>query len=198
MYRVACVCSALTACGSMTAKSTWTFARTLQVLPFDAWSEEMTIRSSISSSRESLAVPPEHWSGDERLRQRRDEPEKIKGSRLKKRTRKCAPANSRAYPASYTGEEPRATPCKQQRSAALAWSWAETVPIGSSRCLVRLGHTNTAKDERNACAAVCTLGRSETPSAAMMRVRVPTPTLVSTGSRMRCQRQHCEQSEISD
>lgn len=89
------------------------------------------------------------------------------------------PPHGQLVPGIYA-KNSRATPCKQRRAAALAWSWDETVSIGFYRCLVRLGHTSVVKDKRNACAAPVTVGRGSTPSAA-----VTVPMLVSTGSSMR-------------
>ena len=79
----------------------------------------------------------------------------------------------------------RATPCKQQRSASLAWPWDEPPPIGFFPCLVELlGPATIGLAGRKALAAApWTVGRGVTGSTA---VRVPAPTIVSTGSRMRC------------
>ena len=105
---------------------------------------------------------------------------------LKRRTPKGAPANSRAYlahPAIWE-KNARAAPCSQLRSALLAWSWDEPVPIGFVLCLAEhlLGHATIPLAGRNTYADLSTVGRGVTRSTA---VRVPT-MLVSTGSRMRC------------
>ncbi len=86
----------------------------------------------------------------------------------------------------------RATPCKQQCSASLAWSWDEPVPMEFFRFLVLL---RLAKMEgKKARAAPSTVGRGVTRSTAVGMIQ----RFVSTGSRVRRQRQQREQSEISD
>src|SRR5229473_902026 len=113
----------------------------------------------------------------------------------KSRTAPCEGANSKgcasqvkglSRPASWV-KNTRATPCKQQRSAALAWSWDEPVPTGLSCCLVEqlLGHANIALAGRNAYAEFWWTRSSWVATRSTTAV---VPTLVSTGSGMRCQR----------